>query len=64
MSERKKRIIIGGIIGGVAGIIMEFLRGSSYMAGVSVTSKAVLTGTIACLIYMLIIRILNKVRPV
>lgn len=62
MSERMKRVIIGGISGGVTGIIMEFLRGSSYMGGVSGTAKAVLAGTIACLIYMLIIRVLNMTR--
>lgn len=63
MSEKKKRIIIGGISGGVTGLMLEFLRGSSYMGGVSVIAKAVLTGTLACLIYMLIIRIINKVKP-
>lgn len=62
MSEKKKRIIIGGISGGVTGLIMEFLRGSSYIGGVSVTAKAVLTGTLACLIFMMVIRIINKVK--
>lgn len=63
MSERKKKMIIGGISGGLTGIIMEFLRGGSYMAGAPVTAKAVLAGILACVIYMLIIRMINKTSP-
>lgn len=64
MSERKRKLIIGGISGAVTGIILEFLRGSSYMAGVSGTAKAVLTGIVAWLIYMAIIAIIKSGRPV
>lgn len=63
MTERTKRIIVGGISGGMTGIIMEFLRGSSYMAEVSAVTKAVFAGIVACVIYMLIVRMINKVRP-
>lgn len=60
MTERTKRIIVGGISGGATGIIMEVLSGSSYMSGVSAPIKAVLAGILACVIYMLIIRMINK----
>lgn len=63
MTERMKRVICGGISGALTGIIMEFLRGNSYMAGVSVVTKAVFAGIIAWVIYMLIIRMINKISP-
>lgn len=63
MSERMKRIIVGSVSGGVTGIIMEVLRGSSYMAGISVATKAVITGIMACVIYMLIIKMITKGGP-
>lgn len=62
MSERTKKIIVGGISGALTGIIMEFMRGKSYMVGMSAAIKAVLAGILACVIYMLIIMIINKIR--
>jgi len=63
MSERTKKVIIGAISGAGTGIIMEVLRGSSYMNGVSVLIKAALAGTIAWVIYITIIGIVKLVRP-
>jgi len=62
MSERAKKAIIGMISGATTGLIMEFLRGSSYVAGVSVIAKAVLAGIIAWLIYILISAIVKPAR--
>ena len=59
---RKKKIIIGAVTGAVAGIMMDVLRGSSYMAGVSVTTKAVIAGIMAGLIYLLISEIVKLAR--
>lgn len=63
MSERKKKMIVGGISGGMTGIIMEVLRDSSYMAGVSAVTKAVFAGITVWVIYMLIIRMFTKGEP-
>lgn len=63
MSERMKKVVIGAISGAGTGIIIEVLHGSSYMAGVSVATKAVLAGIIAGLIYMVIISILKLAKP-
>ena len=63
MSERTKRVIIGAISGAGTGIIMEVLRGVSYMSGVSGTAKAVLAGIIALGIYMIISVIIKLARP-
>lgn len=62
MSERTKKIIVGGISGALTGIIMEFMRGKSYMVGMSAAIKAIFPGILACVICMLIIMIINKIR--
>ncbi len=60
--SKTKKIIIGAVTGAVVGTIMEIF--GSYLDGVSASTKAVLAGIMAVIIYILIIAIVKLVRPV
>ncbi len=63
MSEISRRIITGVITGTVVGILLEVLRRSGYLDGVSVILKAVVTGLAAILIYSIISTLTQRGRP-
>ncbi|MDP2866115.1 MAG: hypothetical protein Q8O90_07725 [Elusimicrobiota bacterium] len=62
MSERMKKVIAGAVSGAGTVIVMEILRGSSYMGGASVLAKAALAGIIAGVIYVIIRAIVKLAR--